>query len=460
MFPTRFKKPVIALAVAVLMLSIGVVSSGYAETLACGPFVDIPTGAWYCANVLRIKNLNITTGTTPTTYEPGNFVTRQQMAAFLDRLTNSWTTANEPYLFNLDHQGTGSAPAIRARSKGGNAIAGFSYGGAIADNGLYGETNSTYQYEAGVRGASTSNATGVIGVSSGGWGGYLQGSTEWVPDLVLGGVNVSNDNGVISSHPALNGSDVILFSYDEAHIHLDENNDESGNFVIYAGNNEPELRIDEAGNWYGAWGASNSDNHLRFRDDLYIHLDQTADDGNPGWFVIQNANGAYAFSVEENGNTSVHGNLYVSGTKSAVTETSAGPRKVYSIESPEVWLEDFGTGQLGDGQAVVSIEPLFLETINTGEDYYVFLTPLGDCNGLYVASKSATSFEVRELGGGTTDISFDYRIVAKRLGYEELRLEEMLLDTEVFEPGPAMTEVDEAPLMNQPVIVEINESEE
>ena len=77
-----------------------------------------------------------------------------------------------------------------------------------------------------------------------------------------------------------------------------------------------------------------------------------------------------------------------------------------------------------------------------------------------MASKSATSFEVRELGGGTTDISFDYRIVAKRLGYEELRLEEMLLDTEVFEPGPAMTEVDEAPLMNQPVIVEINESEE
>jgi len=31
---------------------------------------------------------------------------------------------------------------------------------------------------------------------------------------------------------------------------------------------------------------------------------------------------------------------------------------------------------------------------------------------------------VRELGGGTSNISFDYRIVAKRRGYEDVRFEE------------------------------------
>jgi hypothetical protein len=40
---------------------------------------------------------------------------------------------------------------------------------------------------------------------------------------------------------------------------------------------------------------------------------------------------------------------------------------------------------------------------------------------LYVTSKTATSFEVRELGGGTSSIRFDYRIVALRKQYENVR---------------------------------------
>jgi hypothetical protein len=41
---------------------------------------------------------------------------------------------------------------------------------------------------------------------------------------------------------------------------------------------------------------------------------------------------------------------------------------------------------------------------------------------LYVAEKSATSFVVKELGGGTSSIAFDYRIMAKRKSFETLRL--------------------------------------
>jgi hypothetical protein len=55
-------------------------------------------------------------------------------------------------------------------------------------------------------------------------------------------------------------------------------------------------------------------------------------------------------------------------------------------------------------------------------DYHVFVTPNGDCKGLYVAQKSAASFVVRELGGGTSSIAFDYRIMAKRKGFEQARL--------------------------------------
>src|SRR6266545_5456406 len=50
----------------------------------CGPFTDF-TDAGFCPFVLEIFYLGITTGTTPTTYDPASPVNRLQMAAFLSR---------------------------------------------------------------------------------------------------------------------------------------------------------------------------------------------------------------------------------------------------------------------------------------------------------------------------------------------------------------------------------------
>jgi hypothetical protein len=50
----------------------------------CGPFTDVAADS-FCPFVLEIFTLGITTGTTPTTYDPTSTVTRLQMAAFLSR---------------------------------------------------------------------------------------------------------------------------------------------------------------------------------------------------------------------------------------------------------------------------------------------------------------------------------------------------------------------------------------
>jgi hypothetical protein len=50
----------------------------------------------------------------------------------------------------------------------------------------------------------------------------------------------------------------------------------------------------------------------------------------------------------------------------------------------------------------------------TPGDYRVFVTPEGNCHGLYVHGKSANSFEVRELTGGKSNVAFSYRIVGRR----------------------------------------------
>lgn len=71
-----------------------------------------------------------------------------------------------------------------------------------------------------------------------------------------------------------------------------------------------------------------------------------------------------------------------------------------AIESLNNWFEDAGSDHLVNGSAVVSNDPTFMQTVNTDLEYQVFLTPYGDCKGLYVTNRTADSFEVRELGGG------------------------------------------------------------
>ena len=70
----------IALAIAAVLIG----SSAGAVLATCGPFADV-SDAGFCPFVLEIFYLGITTGTTPTTYDPASNVSRLQMAAFLSR---------------------------------------------------------------------------------------------------------------------------------------------------------------------------------------------------------------------------------------------------------------------------------------------------------------------------------------------------------------------------------------
>ena len=75
--PRRFLVALLAFAVAGLGAAGALVGT-------CGPFTDTAADA-FCPFVLEIFYLAVTTGTTATTYSPGENVTRLQMAAFLSR---------------------------------------------------------------------------------------------------------------------------------------------------------------------------------------------------------------------------------------------------------------------------------------------------------------------------------------------------------------------------------------
>jgi len=185
----------------------------------------------------------------------------------------------------------------------------------------------------------------------------------------------------------------------------------------------------------GVWGDSSARVGVNgTSDSTYGVVGFTADTGGGnfagGIFINNSSTGGlpslYAYDPTTGGlcTMDTSGDLSCSGSKSAVVPVDGGSRKValYAVEAPENWFEDAGSAHLSNGEAVVNLESVFGQTVNSDIDYHVFLTPNGDCKGLYVAQKSATSFVVRELGGGTSNIAFDYRIMAKRKGYEQIRL--------------------------------------
>jgi hypothetical protein len=116
-----------------------------------------------------------------------------------------------------------------------------------------------------------------------------------------------------------------------------------------------------------------------------------------------------------NGDVQVVGNFTVfGGAKNAAVAMPDGTQALmYCQESPEPYFEDFGRARLTGGVCYVSLEPEFAGLIRRG-DYMVYLTPEGDCNGLYLSRRDQHGFEVRELRAGLSNLGFAYRVVAKR----------------------------------------------
>ena len=125
-------------------------------------------------------------------------------------------------------------------------------------------------------------------------------------------------------------------------------------------------------------------------------------------------------------NIDTKGDLTCSGAITGVAQGQDNRMvRLYAVQSPDNWFEDFGSATLNNGSAVVHLDPAFAQTVNTNVEYHVFITPNGESEGLYVASKTAGGFEVREQHGGHSAIGFDYRIVGRRVGFENVRLEDV-----------------------------------
>jgi hypothetical protein len=161
--------------------------------------------------------------------------------------------------------------------------------------------------------------------------------------------------------------------------------------------------------------------------------------GPPGYFIeayIPNST-FYAMTVDTNGDEVLSGTLTTAKGMYARTRGRTGTTRVaYGARTTAPQIEDVGDGQLTNGRSVVKIDAAFGDTIDPRRPYHVFLTPDGDCKGLYVERKSATQFVVRELQGGRSTLAFEYRVIAKPADDDASRLAAM---PRAQIPGPVDT---------------------
>ena len=111
------------------------------------------------------------------------------------------------------------------------------------------------------------------------------------------------------------------------------------------------------------------------------------------------------------------GNTYTSGYHADIITTDNKRVAAYSVTSPELKVYNDGKSRLINGRAYIEFTNDFVKLIGNNVPT-VTVSPMGECQGLYVTNVSTKGFEVRELNNGSSNVEFSYIVIGKRIDAE------------------------------------------
>lgn len=201
----------------------------------------------------------------------------------------------------------------------------------------------------------------------------------------------------------------------------------------------------------GIAGIANSQNQDAFGVSGRTYCNTVSNFNSGGYFetnTYTNVNNGFAYVANAGLNRKIAGG----GSVSEIIPTPNHGRIILTCpESPEYWYQDYGTVELVNGRAHVELDPILADIIFVNNDYPIraFCTPVDmlNFNGVAMANRTATGFDLIELNGGTNSGTLDYQLVVKpKTNYGEGRFRQA--------PGPAglkgLPEPAKAKAKNQP----------
>ncbi|HLJ83316.1 MAG TPA: hypothetical protein VKT51_03950 [Candidatus Eremiobacteraceae bacterium] len=331
-------------------------------------------------------------------------------------------TTNAAGVLGTDSSPSGSLDAgVKGVSKSGTGVTGTSTSGngvkgvSAKGNGVIGTSNAG-NLLSGVSGTST-NATGV-GVT---------GTSPFVGIIGTGAVGVdaikANNGAALQVTGGGQGGSLII---GRVGFNTPFTIDESGNFTT--GGNVQSKTVNGGGVFGQAPTGVNYGSVDGFNQDPnspYASVEADTSNANGTLFDGFDANFDTVYALDTSGNIRIAGQIFTAGTcnSGCIAGGHVAKRVVsYTPRESQPTMEDLGSAQLTNGRAHVALDGSFGNVIDRSTSYLVFLTPDGDCKGLFVADKTPTGFDVAELRGGRSTIAFDYRIVARPFGDHSTRL--------------------------------------
>ena len=371
---------------------------------------------WMAKPVMAANNDPILVGNTYTGTNP-TILTGSVTSGFGTlRVTNDAGRA-----FYAVTTGSSNANAIRAEAVGGAAI----YGVATTNAGIYGESINSFALlgtstnSTGLYGSSLGSQPGVRGVSAQSVG--VKGESGLNPvnnvpngnnsaavlGLASGGTGVEGQSTSGTAVKATSTSGPGVDATSSSHIGI--SGVSASSIGVYGVGSTGVFGNVTSGIGVQATATSGVALRANGRSELYGDVEVGDYEANP--IVPYNLN--------------ITGELRVLGQKMAIVRDSGGDyHQFYCLESAESYFEDFGTVRLTGGSVRVNIPEDFRQFVAPERGFYVQLTPLGECRGVYAANVDVMGFEVRELGSGApSTVDVQYRIVCRRRDVEGKRLE-------------------------------------
>lgn len=290
---------------------------------------------------------------------------------------------------------TGDARGVNGASPAndGIGVAGFSTIAAAALNpvGVYGQAAINTGF--GLQGWNT---------NAGGTGAIFTGNNAATTFLVAG------------TGTAANGTIVGHFGYGR--------NFANGIGVVGVGNNNASIFTPAQG--AGVVGTGNQYGVVGFATTTIFTsgFNNSAANGGAasagGYFEVQNGGTAQTWSyVAVRDNLGILRKIIGPGTVNTIVKDLDGNQVALSCpEAPENLFQDYGSGQLLNGRARITLDPILSKNIvvDAAHPLRVFVQLEGDCNGVFVTNKSGAGFDVVELMNGTSNTPFTWTVAANR----------------------------------------------
>ncbi len=384
-------------------------------TAGSGGPITTPGGAW-----LTVGN----TGTTPAT----NWIGTNDAQDWVWRTNNTERARIESGgRTTFNYVGSGGFEVVGSGATGANvALLGFTDWTTNTAMGIYGNSTGTgtssagyfYNQNAANTGVTLTayhegNGIGLFARNSGAtsFGVRATNANGNGTGMLVNGNNSASTYLVSGSGGAFNGTSLGLLAYGRTAV--------SGVGLLAAGNNVGTIYTPTGGAGVGAtglnWGVVG---YAQQNNNVNPLANQAGGVGSAGgYFEVMSGGVSSSWAYVGTRDGGVARKISGNGTVNTIVKDLNDKLVLLSCpEAPENLFQDFGAGQLQNGYAKITLDPIFAKNIEVNEKHplRVFIQLEGDCKGVFVTEKTKSGFIVRELDGGNSNVQFTWFVTANR----------------------------------------------